>query len=126
MCKLVCGMSVREKEYFIHDPGDETTPGVTGDLLAVQLENVVNLNTLLKANFETIPPVHEPGHAEDATPWPNDDVLVLDLFVPDPPVYLRPAKYEYLYLLPCGQGREAIVKASTPPVIGGTAAGAKA
>ncbi len=120
MCKLMCGLALRQQEFFIHDPGDESAPGATGEVLATQLENVVNLNTLLKGAFETVP------KGQDATPWPNDDVLVLDLFVPDPPLYLRPAKYEYVYLLPCGQGRDAIVKASTAPVVGGTAAGAKA
>jgi len=120
MCKLICGLALREQSFFIHDPGDEQTPGVTGDVLATQLENVVNLHGLLKGAFETL------AKGSDVTAWPNDDVLVLDLFVPDPALYLRPAKYEYLYLLPCAQGREAIVKANTPPVIGGTAAGAKA
>lgn len=120
MCKLVCGMALRDKEFTIHDPGDEQYPGATGEVLAQQLENVVNLNALLKSVFEEV------GKDAEAKAWPQDEVLVLDLFVPDPPLYLRFAKYEYVYLLPCAQGREAIVKATTPPVIGGTAQGAKA
>lgn len=127
MCDLVCGMAAREKSFNIHDSGDEKTPGVTGDILAQQLENVVNLHGLMKSVFETIPPDRAKLPADQqSTPWPVDDVLVLDLFVPDPPIYLRPAKYDYMFLYPCGLGREAIVKATTPPVIGGTAAGAKA
>lgn len=124
MCKLVCGLPQREWSIFVHDPGDESNPGVTGDVLATQLENVTGLHGLLKDVFEKV--IKDEKGKEIPTPWPSDEILVLDLFVPDPPIYLRPAKYDYIYLLPCAQGRAEIVKSTTPPVIGGTAAGAKA
>jgi hypothetical protein len=122
MCKLVVGFDARQEEFTIHDPGDLDArgnvirPGVEGDLLKTQLENVLDIADSLKANLES-------SDGKDVT-WPKN-VLALDVFSPEPAIYINMPQVKYIYIYPCALGHDALEKAKAP-TIGGTADGKKA
>lgn len=107
MCKLIAGYDAREQEFTIHDTETEDP-----SLIERQLVCVVELNKALRSEFDITDP-------KKMQPWPKG-VLALDLFSPDPPIYLNGDKLNYVFLFPCGAGQEALVAADSPAQVVGS------